>query len=167
MVLNLRDRFLAKIRVNKVTGCWEWTASKQPSGYGQIRSEGTTKYAHRVAYELFVGPIPEGYEIDHVCRNRGCVNPDPKHLEAVPHRINWERGNSPSAIFHKHSHCRHGHEYTTENTKYNKKTGLRECRQCRRNAMNNFWRLNPAYKKQWKEARQMANPGNAVPDNVE
>lgn len=88
----LQARFLKKYRVAE-SGCWDWIASKKPNGYGQIqtgrRGEGLV-YAHRVSYELHKGPIPESLVIDHLCRNRGCVNPE--HLEAVPFIENVRRG---------------------------------------------------------------------------
>lgn len=74
------------IRVNKTETCWLWTAGRHRDGYGQT-SRG--KKAHRVAYEFVKGPIPEGLEIDHLCRVRLCVNPD--HLEAVTHKVNMQR----------------------------------------------------------------------------
>lgn len=74
-------------KINPVeSGCWEWTASLFRCGYGQF---GAGKYAHRWSYEFFTGPIPEGLDVDHVCRNRKCVNPD--HLEAVTRSVNIKR----------------------------------------------------------------------------
>lgn len=73
------DRFWEK--VDKSGECWLWTAYTTKKGYGQTHIGGKTKYAHRVAYELSVGPIPDGKELDHLCRNRACVNPD--HLDPV------------------------------------------------------------------------------------
>lgn len=86
--------FEARVQRPEGDGCWEWTGSKQRQGYGRLgRTEGgkyTELMAHRIAFELYVGPIPEGLVIDHLCRNRGCVNPD--HLEPVTNEVNIERG---------------------------------------------------------------------------
>jgi hypothetical protein len=72
------------------TPCWVWQKSILAVGYGCVRINAKTKYAHRVYYERLVGPIPDGLELDHLCRNRACVNPE--HLEAVSHRVNARRG---------------------------------------------------------------------------
>ena len=90
--------------VQNPNGCWEWVASKKPSGYGQFYYRGTNWQAHRVAYELYVGQIPEGATIDHLCRNRSCVNPD--HLEPVSGAENTARG------LESRTHCPKGHELT-------------------------------------------------------
>jgi hypothetical protein len=76
--LPLADRWKAHVLVTD--DCWEWQAARFPNGYGQFRTpqEG---YAHRVAYELHVGPIPDGYHVHHKCENPGCVRPD--HLEVL------------------------------------------------------------------------------------
>lgn len=87
MSCELLSRFLAK--VSKTESCWLWCAWSTPAGYGMIKIAGRTAQAHRVSYELHVGPIPEGHEIDHLCRNRGCVNP--AHLEPVTHAENQRR----------------------------------------------------------------------------
>lgn len=70
--------------------CWRWRGSIQANGYGRFRANGKTTYAHRAAYALFVGPIPDGLGLDHLCRNRWCVNPE--HLEPVTQRENIRRG---------------------------------------------------------------------------
>lgn len=84
------DRLLARAHEDTSTGCWLWAGASNPEGYGRIWVEDRLGYTHRVAYEAFVGPIPDGYDIDHLCRNRGCCNPD--HLEAVTRRTNLLRG---------------------------------------------------------------------------
>lgn len=95
--------------------------STQRSGYGQTWDGQKVLLAHRVAYELAVGPIPEGLHIDHLCRNRACVNP--KHLEPVTCLENVRRGAAVK------THCPHGHEYTPENS-YHHPAGGRICRIC-------------------------------------
>jgi HNH endonuclease len=121
------DRFLEKVR--KTDSCWLWTASLGTHGYGQIYFEGKPRHAYRVAYELFIGPVPGDLELDHLCRVRACVNPS--HLEPVTHRENIMR--SPVCFMAenaKKTQCIRGHEYSTENT-YRKPDGRRECRLCR------------------------------------
>lgn len=87
--LNPIQRFEQKYRLNPKTGCWEWFAYRNPKGYGQFGFEGRMQPAHRVAYKLLVGEIPEGLEVDHLCHNTSCVNPE--HLEAVTARVNNHR----------------------------------------------------------------------------
>lgn len=122
-------RFWAKVSLpDPETGCMEWLASLRGSGYGQfvIRKPRIVQ-AHRFAYELLVGPIPEGLVIDHLCRNKACVRPD--HLEPVTHRVNILRGVGPSAWHARKTHCPQGHEYNTENT-HRRASGARDCRKC-------------------------------------
>jgi hypothetical protein len=82
----LKERFWAK--VEKTEGCWEWTASKWASGYGQISVGRRMEAAHRVSYELAFGAIPDGLAVDHICRNKGCVRPS--HLRPATHKQNME-----------------------------------------------------------------------------
>ena len=121
------ERFWEK--VDKTGPCWEWTASKV-YGYGQFGiAHQKHARAHRFAYELLVGPIPEGLELDHLCRNRACVNPD--HLEPVTTRVNLLRGATVTARKAGQTHCIHGHEFTPDNT-FIRKNGCRTCLTCRR-----------------------------------
>lgn len=108
----LTDRLLAKVEFGESpSDCWTWTGSLR-QGYGQIsiRTETgrTTAGAHRVAYELAVGPIPVGLEPDHLCRNTVCVNPD--HLELVTRKVNILRGEGPAAVNARKRHCASGHQ---------------------------------------------------------
>lgn len=111
-------------KVDASGDCWEWTAAKNLQGYGKMKLPGGFQQAHRLSYELLVGPIPDGLVIDHLCRNRACVNPD--HMEPVTMRENWSRGFSPSAKISRTNHCRCGHEYDRI---YN---GKRRCSACDR-----------------------------------
>lgn len=122
-------------KVDKTGDCWIWTAAlngpDKAHGYGQAYFRGKVRGAHRIAYELTVGPIPEGMHLDHLCRNPRCVNP--AHLEPVPPRTNILRGMSPAAIHATANTCVNGHEFTEENTRRNAKGG-RACRACDRAA---------------------------------
>lgn len=111
--------------------CWFWQGAKTRSGYGNFMLTKTPpKYvaAHRIAYEHYRGPIPEGLHLDHLCRNRSCVNP--WHLEPVTNRENAQRGARGRMV----THCRNGHPYNEENTMW-RKNGRRGCRACARETM--------------------------------
>ena len=127
-------------RVGPITegGCWPWLGATTTSGYGVIRYEGRQEMAHRVAFKLAYGPIPEGLVLDHLCRTPGCVNP--AHLEAVPQRENCRRGIKGVLT----TRCPQGHEYTEENTRLipNRYGGDgRSCRTCHRERERNRKRL--------------------------
>lgn len=123
-------RFHAKVVV-EASGCWRWTANTLPNGYGRFWLNGEKRYAHRAAYEMFVGPIPPGLQVDHLCRSRRCVNP--AHLEAVSQRVNILRGESPYARRKRQDSCLRGHPFTEANT-YVKPNGTRRCKECHREA---------------------------------
>jgi hypothetical protein len=126
---SLAERF--ERYVQRGPGCWIWTGAQDGHGYGSIYADparGRIK-AHRAAYELFVGSIPPGLTLDHLCRNRTCVNP--AHLEPVTNRENILRGESPYAQKARQTHCKHGHEFTPANTR-NRSDGTRGCRECDR-----------------------------------
>lgn len=104
------DRFWTK--VNKTDTCWLWTAATTQRGYGMFKLPGgrASIPAHRFAYETLVGPIPAGFEIDHICRTRACVRPN--HLQAVTVRINSLRSDNLGARESRKTHCIHGHPLT-------------------------------------------------------
>ena len=125
----VEPRFLAK--VNKTETCWLWTAWIERNGYGRFWLDGRQHGAHRVAYELYVGPIPEGLEIDHLCRVKHCVRPD--HLEAVTASENIRRMAAHRVPYQALMEaCRKGHPYDDENTIVTE-TG-RQCRTCKRDS---------------------------------
>jgi len=130
----LADRTWAKIDKRGPDDCWEWTASRNPQGYGKIGegpAAGRTLYAHRVVWELTHGAIPSGYVIDHLCRNTSCCNPS--HLEPVPPRVNSLRGDIPNVFLHLAGICKNGHELADDNiyVVHDSKRGLlRRCLRC-------------------------------------
>ncbi len=108
-------------------------------------------YAHRAAYELYVGPIPEGLTIDHLCRNTLCVNP--AHLEAVTMRENILRGTGPSAQAARKTHCLRGHPFDDGNTLF-RATGKRVCRACQRVHREKRRDKDIARHRAWREANR-------------
>ena len=121
--MDMYDRIATKFVVLD-NGCWQWTAATNANGYGRFRVGGKgspLRVAHRVMWELLVGPVPNDCQLDHLCRNRGCVNPS--HLEPVSASENTRRSFSQDV-------CRNGHPRTN----VYEGRGRRECKECRRAA---------------------------------
>lgn len=95
-------------------GCWNWKKGKNKKGYGRLKHNGRVHFAHRYFYEKANGPIPEGLSLDHLCRNRGCINPS--HLESVTTRENILRGEGLAANQARQTKCKRGHEFNKSNT---------------------------------------------------
>jgi hypothetical protein len=134
---NAEERFWAKVNKDgplpthrpDLGPCWIWIGRVTSEGYGTMSVRNRSTYVHRFSYELHVGPIPDGLHIDHLCRNPPCVNP--AHLEAVTIRENTMRGDGPRLTRERgrsKTHCKHGHEFTEENTYWHK--GHRKCKAC-------------------------------------
>mgnify|MGYP001601937125 CR=1 FL=1 len=122
------QRFWEKVDKNGSNGCWVWGAWTNERGYGLFSPTHRDKiFAHRWAYENINGPIPEGYQLDHLCRNRICVNP--AHLEVVTPQQNTLRGQSFAAVNARKTHCPQGHPYDLFNTSMHF-SGRRRCRAC-------------------------------------
>jgi hypothetical protein len=134
---DLETKLLKKIKIDK-NGCWIWIGAifyKLSGSYGQIRigrkKDNKLLRAHRVSYEHFIGKIPKGKELDHLCRNTLCINP--KHLEAVSHLVNMKRRKDSGLPY-----CRHGHKYTKETTYIRPDNRRRECKICRKLRIKKF-----------------------------
>lgn len=116
--------FMKNVEITRA-GCWLWKKYRDRNGYGRVQVDHKNKWVHRFSYEHFVGPIPEGLQIDHLCRTPLCINPE--HLEAVTPLENTRRGRGHG----KETHCPRGHPYDEVNT-YVTPVGRRQCRVCRR-----------------------------------
>lgn len=125
---NDRERIEQNVVIGE-GGCWLWQRHLTDRGYGLVQIKGRARRAHRVSYEAFVGPIPEGLEIDHLCGVRACVNPS--HLQPVTHRTNCLRSTAgfPGVNVRK-SHCPQGHPYDESNTYVVPSTRGRMCLAC-------------------------------------
>ena len=130
------ERFLKRITIDQTTGCWNWAAYKNKAGYGTFPitvSEKMKKYyAHRVSYTVFKNIIAKGMDIDHVCQNTSCCNPE--HLREVDRRTNLSEnvsGKSAPFLHRGKTVCKNGHEYAGENV-YRMGNGGRDCHICMR-----------------------------------
>ena len=137
MLKPVLERFLDNISISP-SGCWEWTASLFPLGYGQFYANKKRTSCHRFIYEYYYGNIYPKLTIDHLCRNRKCCNPI--HLEQVTLQENLQRGNTQAAINSQKTHCKRGHEYTKENTYFMASDNSRNCRECQRlRSRKHYW----------------------------
>lgn len=116
-------KILANVSKDAATGCWNWMRSKNQYGYGLTTVNARHVSAHRASYEAFVGPIPKGLFLDHLCRNPACCNP--AHLEPVTNQENLIRGVCKTL----QTHCKNGHPLEGDNLKPTKR-GQRQCRIC-------------------------------------
>ena len=123
------QRFDDKIDENLASDCWLWDGAKTPGGYG-LFYDGKLGSAHRWSYEYTNGKVPAGMQIDHLCRVRGCVNPD--HMEVVTQQENIKRGDCGKHHTNK-THCPYGHPYSGDNLYISPKSGSRACKICARN----------------------------------
>lgn len=126
-------RFKRYIDYQWDTGCWIWTGGKNKDGYGTFFVNMQTGYtrSHTWAYMHFIGPIGDGLELDHLCRNRACCNPH--HLEPVTHKENTRRGDvgkHMKSLKAQKTHCPKGHPYSGDNLKLHPVKGYRMCREC-------------------------------------
>ncbi|MGC0144426.1 HNH endonuclease signature motif containing protein [Pseudactinotalea sp. Z1732] len=139
----LTERFWSKVTECPKAGCWVWTAAHNSRGYGQWAVDGVSKSVHRLTYQAFVGPIPSGLQIDHLCMNKSCCNP--QHLEAVTGVVNVARFAATV------THCKYGHPLEGENVRW--RGNRRQCKTCARED-------SAARREQWRARR--AAEGNPV-----
>jgi hypothetical protein len=142
----VRERLLGR-RAIQPNGCWHYTRGVDRNGYGRCGWYGTNGSVHRVAYEIFTGPIPPGMTVNHACHDadpdcpggfclhRRCFNPD--HLEVVTCKKNLDNGKSCAAVNAAKARCDNGHEFTPANT-YIRADGCRTCRRCQAIAQDRY-----------------------------
>lgn len=128
--VGVEERFWEKVSIPRdlITGCWAWSGARGSGGYGMHWiGDGVSRVAHRVAFQIVRGPIQEGLTLDHLCRNRQCVNP--AHLDPCTAGENASRSpNAPYWVKARQTHCKRGHEFNDSNTYV--KSGRRSCREC-------------------------------------
>lgn len=140
--------------IQKTETCWLWLNKPQAGGYGYTgagwrKNKGQTCLAHRAVYILIKGPIPDGMVLDHLCRNKICVNPD--HLEPVTRKENTYRCEyAPATINLQKTHCINGHELSGANLRISKQTSERVCRACGRAKTTRWMKANSDKRKSYK-----------------
>jgi len=133
----LQERLMKRVVVDPKTGCWNFTGAWMAGGYGGIGiATSKTALAHRVSYQLFVGPIPEDHDLHHKCENKRCINPD--HLEPLTRLAHQIKTPTTSR---NRTHCPKGHPLSGKNlVAYDLRTkNIRKCRECRRAIMKAYY----------------------------
>lgn len=153
----LKEAFFLRVKKQPNRGCWDWVGCIDRTGYGRILTWTKGTMAHRLSYELHGGILDPKLTIDHLCRNRKCVNP--KHLEQVPMSINFIRGESPMAKSARKTHCVRGHKFTKQNTVFRSKAhpNWRNCRLCEK------WRIETGYNKKYQDKYKTQNKRKNAP----
>lgn len=144
--IDAETRFWKRLDRTRDDGCWVWLGAKDTGGYGRLMVEGRLMGVHQWAYRHFVGPVPPGLVLDHLCRNRACANP--AHLEPVTRRENVLRGETRAAQEAAQTHCVNGHPFSPENT-YVQAVGAGVKRRCHLCARANVARSGDRYQRQW------------------
>ena len=142
---DIMERFFNKVEVLD-DGCWHWTGTKIWSGYSQFWVRTTPFSGHRFAYLVFRGNLSPGKQLDHLCRNRACVNPE--HLEEVTAKVNHQRGDGPWSTRKRPTHCPQGHPYTGNNIALRSSPSegyiRRRCRKCLNTYLRNYRARKPS-----------------------
>lgn len=157
------DMLFSRVRIDALTGCHVWTGYLNNAGYGMARAYGRKQLTHRVVWEYKNGPVPEGLQLDHICRNKACCNPE--HLRAVTAQVNTLASDNLCAVNARKTHCpKCGGEYDARN-----KRGARFCRACLNKRLAEYARRrraeDPEFKqrldqatKKWAKGRYLADP---------
>ncbi|GAF84940.1 unnamed protein product [marine sediment metagenome] len=154
-MINEIDRHRIQASIKVVDSCWEWQAGFDGKGYGKILVQGKLVGAHRASYRLYHGPIPQGLEVDHICRNTACINPE--HLQAITRRENMARARGPRPHTRgprphlRQKACARGHELTDEN-----RDSQGRCRACQAAYMKKL--RTPEWRRAYREAWKLRDP---------